>query len=92
MNWYLIPIYKKEEDGQITYVPGYLLNGEVSEFKLPGYVCHAHSPKSDPKSALLGLISPITSLPDGWLSKNVDDAKEYFKTIKGRDPSDREVF
>lgn len=92
MIWYLIPIYKKEIDGEVTYVPGYFLDGQIFEFKLVKYVCHAHSPKSNPTSALLGLQNAILTLPDGWIEKSIDEAKEYFKTIKGRDPSDREVY
>lgn len=92
MNWYLVPIYKKEKDGQITYVPGYKVEEEIFEISLASYICHAHNPKLEPTFALLGLKNFTSTLPNGWTSKTLSEAKEYFKFINNREASEKEIF
>lgn len=91
MNWYVIPIFAKDIAGNTFYVPG--AGNPVVEFPFNGsFISHAHDPKGAPTSALLGVASPMSPIPDEWVPKTLTEAQAHFEAVMGRAPSAQEVF
>jgi hypothetical protein len=92
MNWYVIPIFKETVEGGFAYYPGMGEPDSVVKCSVANYIAHAHDPKWNPTSVLLGLPTVPATVPSGWVSKTLEEAQAHFTSVVGRAPSEAEVF